>query len=116
MLAANTRNVPEAVVKSCFRCGHDFPSDSGRIRICPTCRRPRIPRKPPDHAILLGRPLSVREKQIVSCVREAKLNKEIAYQLHLAEGTVKTFMSVIFSKVGVPNRTALAIWALRSEK
>jgi DNA-binding NarL/FixJ family response regulator len=66
-----------------------------------------------DPANLLGRPLTVREKQIVNCVCEAKLNKEIAHQLHLAEGTVKVFMSTIFSKAGVTNRTALAVWALR---
>jgi DNA-binding NarL/FixJ family response regulator len=62
---------------------------------------------------MLGRPLTIREKQIVDCVCEGKLNKEIAHQLHLAEGTVKAFMSTIFSKVGVSNRTALAIWSVR---
>lgn len=63
---------------------------------------------------LLGQPLTVREKQIVDKVCEAKLNKEIAHELHLAEGTVKVFLSTIFCKTGVSNRTALAIWGIRN--
>jgi len=46
-------------------------------------------------------------------VAQAKLNKEIAYELHLTEGTVKEYLNRIFRKVGVPNRTALAVWAMR---
>jgi DNA-binding NarL/FixJ family response regulator len=116
MLAANIRNMTNvAELRNCSRCGNDFRNYGGEglNRICPSCRKPKTAQRPKDSANLLGRPLTVREKQIVNCVCEAKLNKEIAHQLHLAEGTVKVFMSTIFSKAGVSNRTALAIWALR---
>ena len=116
MLAANIRNMTKvAEIRNCSRCGNDFHNYGGEglNRICPSCRKPRTPQKVKDPANLLGLPLTVREKQIVDRVCEAKLNKEIAHQLHLAEGTVKVFMSTIFSKTGVSNRTALAIWALR---
>jgi DNA-binding NarL/FixJ family response regulator len=116
MLPANRRNITQAAeLKNCFRCGNDFPNygGDGLNRICPSCRKPRVPQEPRNPANLVGRPLTVREKQIVDCVCKGKLNKEIAHQLHLAEGTVKAFMSTIFSKTGVSNRTALAIWALR---
>jgi DNA-binding NarL/FixJ family response regulator len=74
-------------------------------------RKPRTPQKVKSRQ--LARPsLTVREKQIVDCVCEAKLNK-IAHQLHLAEGTVKVFMSTIFSQTGVSKRNALALWTLR---
>jgi DNA-binding NarL/FixJ family response regulator len=56
----------------------------------------------------------VRERQIVQCVCEGKLNKEIAHELHLAVGTVKAYMSPILGKVGVRNRTQLALWAVRA--
>jgi DNA-binding NarL/FixJ family response regulator len=59
---------------------------------------------------MLGRPLTVRETQIVRLVADAKLNKEIASELHLSEGTVKVFLGPIFAKTGVRNRTALAVW------
>jgi len=48
----------------------------------------------------------------VDLVIQGKLNKEIAYQLHLSEGTIKTYLSAIFEKLGVTNRTELAVWAL----
>lgn len=45
-------------------------------------------------------------------VRQAKPNKEIAYQLHLSEGTVKEYLNRIFRKLDVSNRTELAVWAM----
>jgi len=60
----------------------------------------------------LVRHLTLREKQIVELVGQAKLNKEIAYHLHLTEGTIKEYLNKIFRKLGVKNRTELAIWSL----
>jgi DNA-binding NarL/FixJ family response regulator len=48
---------------------------------------------------------------VVKLIAQAKLNKEIAYELHLTEGTVKEYLNRIFRKLGVSNRTALAVWA-----
>ena len=45
----------------------------------------------------------------------AKLNKEIAYELHLTEGTVKEYLNRIFRKVGASNRTELAVWAITNQ-
>jgi DNA-binding NarL/FixJ family response regulator len=60
----------------------------------------------------MRRDLSFREKQVVDLVRQAKANKEIAYQLHLSEGTVKEYLNRIFRKLEVSNRTELAVWAM----
>ena len=49
---------------------------------------------------------------MVNLVCKAKLNKEIAYELHLTEGTIKEYLHRIFKKVAVSNRTELAVWAL----
>jgi len=38
--------------------------------------------------------------------------QEIAYELHLTEGTIKEYLNRIFRKLGVSNRTELAVWAL----
>jgi len=59
--------------------------------------------------------LSFREKQVVNLVCKAKLNKEIAHELHLAEGTIKEYMNRIFRKLGVSNRTELAMWAVTGQ-
>jgi DNA-binding NarL/FixJ family response regulator len=93
-------------VRSCFRCGRDFRQDGGN-RICPNCRNPEQRVKKP-----LNPNLSFRERQVVRLVSQAKLNKEIAYALHLSEGTIKEYLNRIFRKLGMSNRTELAVWAL----
>ena len=60
--------------------------------------------------------LSRREKQIVELISQAKLNKEIAHELQLAEGTIKVYLVHLFRKVGVSNRTQLAVWAMKQEE
>ncbi len=58
---------------------------------------------------MVSRQLSFRERQIVDLVREAKANKEIAAELCLTEGTIKEYLHNIFRKLGVKNRTELAL-------
>ena len=41
-------------------------------------------------------------------------NSEIAQTLFLSEGTIKNYVSVIFSKLGVTDRTQAAILAIRA--
>lgn len=53
--------------------------------------------------------MSFRERQIVMLVREAKANKEIAAELCLTEGTIKEYLHHVFRKLGVKNRTELAL-------
>lgn len=93
-------------LRNCFRCGTEFRTGS-KDRLCPECRRPKAQQRGP-----LTPHLSFREKQIVSLVRQAKANKEIAYELHLTEGTIKEYLNRIFRKLGVRSRTELAIWAV----
>jgi len=63
----------------------------------------------------VGKALGPREKQIVGLVCQAKANKEIAFDLHLSEGTIKVYLASIFKKLGVQNRTQLALWAIMNE-
>ena len=62
-------------------------------------------------AVVVRRELSFREKQVVNLIKQAKANKEIAYELRLTEGTIKEYLFTIFKKLGVKNRTELALWA-----
>ena len=82
----------------------DFASAAG---VCCSCR------KPISAARTLGNwNLTRREMQLVDLICQAKLNKEIAYQLRLSEGTVKEYLYRLYRKVGVTNRTELVILAL----
>jgi DNA-binding NarL/FixJ family response regulator len=95
-----------AVLRTCCRCGMEFGTD-GTERVCLTCRKPRVRKLEP-----LSRHLTPREKQIVDLVSQAKLNKEIAYELHLSEGTIKEYLNKVYRKLGLKNRTELAVWVL----
>lgn len=54
---------------------------------------------------LAPRPLSHREKQILSLVVRGLTNREIAHKLFLAESTVKTHLSSAFRKVDARSRS-----------
>jgi two-component system nitrate/nitrite response regulator NarL len=55
--------------------------------------------------------LSPRERQLVSLVARGRRNRDIAAELGITEGTVKVYLHAIFAKLGVANRTELAIRA-----
>lgn len=101
-----TELLPTGILRNCCRCGIEFAADA-KGRVCPSCRKPKTANEEP-----LRRHLTFREKQIVDLVIQAKLNKEIAYELHLSEGTVKEYLHKVFRKVGVKTRTELAVLAL----
>lgn len=53
--------------------------------------------------------LSPREQMVARQVAEGRRNKEIADSLGISEGTVKVHLHKIYDKLGVGNRTELAI-------
>jgi DNA-binding NarL/FixJ family response regulator len=93
---------------NCCRCGKDFPT-FGKERICPACRNSEPEPVQEQKRLMLGRPLSFRESQVVERVKRGLPNKEIAFEIHLTEGTVKMYMNRIFRKTGATNRTELAV-------
>lgn len=58
--------------------------------------------------------LSEREREVLRLLAGGLNNTEIAKTLFLSEGTVKNYVSVIFSKLGVTDRTQAAILAIRA--
>lgn len=59
----------------------------------------------------LAEPLSTREREILKGITRGLTNKEIAGRLNLTEGTVKNYVSAIFQKLGVQDRTQAALRA-----
>jgi len=57
--------------------------------------------------------LTDRETEVLRLLAEGKANKEIAASLHIGETTVKTHVSNILMKLGVPSRTQAALYAVR---
>jgi DNA-binding NarL/FixJ family response regulator len=59
--------------------------------------------------------LSDREKEIVGLIAKGYSNREIAKSLHIAEKTVKNYITNILSQLNLRDRTQLAIAALQGE-
>ncbi len=49
-------------------------------------------------------PLTEREEQVIQLIADGKTTKEIAGELHLTNGTVRNYVSIILDKLGVSNR------------
>jgi NarL family two-component system response regulator LiaR len=68
----------------------------------------RKPELPPTEE-----PLTEREVEVLKLVAQGLTNQEIADNLVIGEGTVRTHMSNILSKLHLANRTQAALYALR---
>jgi len=59
-----------------------------------------------------GTALTVRERQVVSLISHGRSNKEIARELQLGYSTVKNYVSNILEKLGLNDRTQIALYAI----
>ncbi len=57
--------------------------------------------------------LNAREREILKLIAKGMANPEIAARLYLSEGTVRNYVSSIFAKLDVNDRTQAAVIALR---
>ena len=60
-------------------------------------------------------PLAPRERQLAAHVGRGMRNREIAEALAMSEGTVKVYLHTIYQKLGIKNRTELALIAHATE-
>ncbi|MDR2209938.1 MAG: response regulator transcription factor [Spirochaetaceae bacterium] len=58
--------------------------------------------------------VSPAEKQIISFVGQGLTNREIAQRLRLSEGTIRNYVSSVLQKMGLRDRTQVAIFALKA--
>ena len=84
---------------------------AGQVQLSPQAaarllREVRTPEKSAE-------PLTERETDVLRLLAQGKSNKEIAHALHIAEQTVKTHVSHLLDKLGVPSRTQAALYAIR---
>lgn len=57
--------------------------------------------------------LSDREMETILCLAKGQSNKIIASNLNITESTVKIHLKTILRKLGMKNRTQVAIWAIK---
>ena len=70
-----------------------------------------MPPLPTDEASSLIEPLSEREQEILHLIAKGCRNREIAAMLHLAEGTVKNYVSSLMRKMYVEDRVQVVVRA-----
>ena len=61
----------------------------------------------------IDHPLTAREREVLGLIARGRANKAIAFELGVAEKTVKTHVSNILGKLNVSDRTQAALYAVR---
>ncbi len=69
-------------------------------------------RRAPDEDPRLAA-LSAQERRVLEGLADGRTNREIAEELHLAEKTVKNYVSNLLMKLGMKRRTEAAVFAVR---
>lgn len=69
-------------------------------------------RKGPEEDEAMAR-LTDQERRILTLIAEGLTNRQIAERVHLAEKTVKNYVSNVLSKLGMERRTQAAVYAAR---
>jgi DNA-binding NarL/FixJ family response regulator len=71
-------------------------------------------RNPPEQDERLAR-LTGQERKILTLIADGLTNRQIGDELHLAEKTVKNYVSNLLAKLGMERRTQAAVFAARLE-
>lgn len=69
-------------------------------------------RNPEEEDERLGR-LTEQERRILDLIAEGLTNRQIAERVHLAEKTVKNYVSNLLAKLGMERRTQAAVYAAK---
>lgn len=69
-------------------------------------------RNPPQEDARLSK-LTDQERKVLVLIADCKTNRQIGNELHLAEKTVKNYVSNLLTKLGLERRTEAAIFAIR---
>jgi NarL family two-component system response regulator LiaR len=85
---------------------------AGQVELCPEAAA-RLLRevRTPDRST---ESLTERETEVLRLLAHGQSNKEISRALDVSEQTVKTHVSHILDKLGVPSRTQAALYAIRN--
>jgi two-component system, NarL family, response regulator DevR len=59
--------------------------------------------------------LSAQERKILALVADGRSNKQIACELQLSEGTIRNYLTQMFSKLAVESRVEAAVLWLRQQ-
>ncbi len=72
-----------------------------------------VAQSPPQRLPPPGISLNPRETEVLGLLAQGLSNADIAQRLYLSEGTIRNYMSALFAKLGVSDRTQAVVVALR---
>ena len=100
---------PEELVSSIEKASRGETVLGGQIasRVVAELTRTTKPSERPEAEVLSG-----REVEVAKLVGEGATNREIARRLYISEGTAKNHISKILRKLGLRDRTQLALYAV----
>jgi DNA-binding NarL/FixJ family response regulator len=103
---------PEELVSGIQKASRGETVLGGQIasRVVSELRRTAESAKPPSHTE--DEVLSGREVEVAKLVGSGASNREIALRLYISEGTAKNHISKILRKLGLRDRTQLALYAV----
>ena len=102
-------NLVEAIFDTVKGRGHIDPQVAPKV-LSHVSQQPKL--SMPDQKLLSE--LSEREREILQLLAQGYNNAEISQTLFLSDGTVKNYMSTIFGKLNVSDRTQAALFAVRA--
>ena len=71
----------------------------------------RLRQGPPKNAALA--PLTDQERHLLELIGEGLTNRQIGERMHLAEKTIKNYVSTLLAKLGLERRTQAAVFATK---
>jgi NarL family two-component system response regulator LiaR len=89
----------------------------GEARLHPAIMRKlmeQVAHQPPASALPGAQPLTERELEVLRLVAQGQSNREIAQTLVISEKTAKAHISNILGKLGLEDRTQMAIYAFKN--
>lgn len=113
----NEERCPKVILTS----GMGFPAsffsivgmdDTPELRTSALIRLIRMARKRNSDMIDANSLLTTRETEVLEFLSRGESNEEIAKELYMADSTVKSHISKIYSKLGVKNRTGAVMAAI----
>lgn len=87
----------------------------GEVWLPAMARSPQPAHLNPDEADIARRvrELTPQQFRVLMMLADGLLNKQIAYELHVSEATIKAHMTAILKKLGASNRTQAVVAAAR---
>jgi len=120
IISTMPHDTPSSMLRRALRAGADGIVLDGQLDLAlvPTARAVAAEQLSVPRAMRLQiapPPLSFREKQILDLIVRGLTNREIAGELFIAESTVKTNLSSIFTKLGAHSRSEVVARVLDRE-